>query len=70
MLSVQSLQNLGAAEPLEAALHIVIIPFQRLSPKNPAEKTEGRAENKTLSQREQMERKLAGIGFYDKCPKL
>lgn len=32
VLSVQSLQNLGAAEPLEATLHIVIIPFKRLCP--------------------------------------
>jgi len=37
VLSVKSLQNLGAAEPLETALHVVIIPFKRLRPKNPAD---------------------------------
>lgn len=42
MLPVESLQNLGAAEPLEAALHIVIIPFERLCPQNPAGREERR----------------------------
>lgn len=28
VLSVQGLQNLGASEPLETTLHIVIIPFE------------------------------------------
>lgn len=28
VLSVQGLQDLGASEPLEATLHVVIIPFQ------------------------------------------
>lgn len=42
VLPVQSLQNLGAAEPLEAALHIVIIPFERLRPQNPAGRRERR----------------------------
>lgn len=40
MLPVESLQNLGAAEPLEAALHIVIIPFERLCPQDPAGREE------------------------------
>ena len=30
VLSVQSLQDLGATEPLEAALHVVVIPLQGL----------------------------------------
>lgn len=42
VLPVQGLQNLGAAEPLEAALHIVIIPFERLRPQNPAGRGERR----------------------------
>lgn len=70
MLSVQCLQNLGAAEPLKATLHIVIIPFKRLCPQNPADKgereegkREGRQENMTLSQKEQMGTKLAGNTF-------
>lgn len=40
VLSVQSLQNLGAPKPLEAALHIVIIPFKGLRSKNPADEKE------------------------------
>lgn len=32
VLSVQGLQNLGASEPLETTLHIVIIPFEWLRP--------------------------------------
>lgn len=42
VLPVESLQNLGAAEPLEAALHIVIIPFERLCPQDPAGREERR----------------------------
>lgn len=40
VLPVQGLQDLGAAEPLEADLHIVVIPFQRLRPKYPAKRKE------------------------------
>lgn len=36
VLSVQSLQDLGTAEPLKAALHIVVIPFKGLCSQNPA----------------------------------
>lgn len=39
VLPVQSLQDLGAAEPLEATLHVVVIPFKGLYPQNPADKT-------------------------------
>lgn len=37
VLPVQGFQNLGTAEPLEAALHVVVIPFKWLRPKNPAD---------------------------------
>lgn len=57
VLSVQSLQNLGAAEPLEATLHIIVIPFERLRLQNPAKG------NTTLSQNEQMAIKVVGLNF-------
>lgn len=41
VLSIQGLQNLGAAEPLEATLHVVVIPFKRLCPQNPAREKGG-----------------------------
>lgn len=47
VLSVQGLQNLGAAEPLEATLDIVIIPFKGLRSKNPADEREKKEEGKT-----------------------
>lgn len=50
VLSVQGLQNLGAAEPLEATLHIVVIPLKRLCPQNP----ETGEENMMVSEKEQM----------------
>lgn len=46
VLSVQSLQNLGAPEPLEATLHIVIIPFKGLRSKNPADKRKRKKEGR------------------------
>lgn len=50
VLPVQGLQNLGAAEPLEADLHVVVIPFKRLRPKNPADEEE-RRENASFGQK-------------------
>lgn len=47
VLSVKGLQNLGASEPLEATLHIVIIPFERLRPQNPADKEDGEERDNT-----------------------
>lgn len=46
MIPVERLQNLGTAEPLEAALQVVIVPFQRLGPQYPGEeeKKEGERE--------------------------
>lgn len=38
---VERLQDLGTAEPLEADLHVVVVPLQRLGPQNPAEQPEG-----------------------------
>lgn len=35
MFPVQVLQDLGAAETLEAALHVAVEPFQRLRPQKP-----------------------------------
>ena len=32
---VEGLQDLGAAEPLEAALHVGVVPLQRLGPQSP-----------------------------------
>lgn len=59
VLSVQSLQNLGAAKPLEATLHIIVIPFERLRLQNPV----GAKGNTTLSQNEQMAIKVVGLNF-------
>lgn len=47
VLSVQGLQDLGASEPLEATLHVVIIPFEWLCPQNPAEMEDGEERDNT-----------------------
>lgn len=52
VLPVESLQNLGAAKPLEAALHIVIIPFERLRPQNPAGRRERRKAGRMVGEKE------------------
>lgn len=40
MFPVQVFQDLGAAEALEAALHIIVEPFQRLGSQEPEGNTE------------------------------
>lgn len=47
MFPVQVLQDLGAAKAFEAALHIIVEPFQRLGPQNPEDNTE--LENRKLA---------------------
>lgn len=50
VLSVQRLQNLGAPEPLEATLHIVIIKLKGLCSENPAEEEERKKERSQKGQ--------------------
>ena len=58
MIPVERLQNLGTAEPLEAALQVVIVPFQRLGPQYPGEEEKKEGEREIRERESQSQVKL------------